>query len=668
MTVNRFQKLNAGLILGLAAGLLAPAIGQADGCFVAPKFVWNKHKDINEPTQKAIMVYDAGREDLILQVKYDGPVEEFGWLVPIPNLPTVQKSSMQCFYELSRYTQQHFESRNAIPGAAGVASLDRDDEKAGPVKVVETKTVGAYEVAVLSTKDAAALENWLVANGFSFPPDKAGALNAYVKQHWYFIAARIRLGKGNAFQITTGTPRQVPAMQSDVKEKLAAGELHPLQISFASDWCVFPLAISSVNGRPSEVQVEVLSDKPLMEKGLFEKKLPEAYRRDREQAAINAEDLRQMRLSQLKREYGDPPPPLTITDERRIQRMRKTPAALRDDLPPFIQVAKADLPDCRRQIPLLAGKSWWLTKQTWTFQPTEMHDLEFQAAISVLAGKLGTDYGYLTAEGLASLGTEAVPALIDALQSKNPVVRLQAASVITRLHDPRLARCLPGLFMDPEPEVRMNAALAAQDNWNPVFVEPLIGRFRDSDDEVRQAATACLAQHTGDTSRYVPVFRAMLKEPNPEIKASALRMLINLQEKFSREELLQFAAIPQEEVVGMAVAKLGNTTISCDEAVPLLHNPESLARVFGLNALLQNANTQSVDLALPLLNDPNVFVKKRVAATLRVLTGQHFPPDQPRQWEQWWAANRAAFTVTIHPEELHPNRVQTNPEPMATSH
>jgi hypothetical protein len=34
----------------------------ADGCFVGPKFVWDKHKDINEPTQKAVIVYDAGRE------------------------------------------------------------------------------------------------------------------------------------------------------------------------------------------------------------------------------------------------------------------------------------------------------------------------------------------------------------------------------------------------------------------------------------------------------------------------------------------------------------------------------------------------------------------------------------------------------------------------------
>ena len=46
---------------------LIPAL--ADGCFV---FRWNKQADIDEPTQKAIIVHDAGREDLLLQVKYEG--------------------------------------------------------------------------------------------------------------------------------------------------------------------------------------------------------------------------------------------------------------------------------------------------------------------------------------------------------------------------------------------------------------------------------------------------------------------------------------------------------------------------------------------------------------------------------------------------------------------
>ena len=53
--------------LGLFAAIIViPVNTWADGGFVVSKFVWDKHKDINEPTQKAIMVYDAGREDMIL--------------------------------------------------------------------------------------------------------------------------------------------------------------------------------------------------------------------------------------------------------------------------------------------------------------------------------------------------------------------------------------------------------------------------------------------------------------------------------------------------------------------------------------------------------------------------------------------------------------------------
>ena len=54
-------------------------------------------KGINELTQKALLVYDTRQEDMILQVKYQGPVNEFGWLIPVPSLPKVQEGSMKCF-------------------------------------------------------------------------------------------------------------------------------------------------------------------------------------------------------------------------------------------------------------------------------------------------------------------------------------------------------------------------------------------------------------------------------------------------------------------------------------------------------------------------------------------------------------------------------------------
>ena len=161
----RFHELRTLIAIIIAIGLPGPlTVNQAfaDGCFV---FKWDKQTDINEPTQKAIIVHDADREDLLLQVKYEGPLNEFGWLVPVPSVPTIQKGSMEAFYELSQLTQSRFgvgrasESRGlTAPNATGGAE---------PVKVITIKTVGAYEVAVLSARDSGSLTRWLESHGYS---------------------------------------------------------------------------------------------------------------------------------------------------------------------------------------------------------------------------------------------------------------------------------------------------------------------------------------------------------------------------------------------------------------------------------------------------------------------------------------------------------------------
>src|SRR6266571_2354267 len=100
-----FVSCIANVIVPISVVVLSGSSALADGCFV---FRWNKAVDINEPTQKAIIVFDQGREDILLQVKYEGPLEDFGWLVPVPSLPTVEKGSMEPFYELSELTQRQF--------------------------------------------------------------------------------------------------------------------------------------------------------------------------------------------------------------------------------------------------------------------------------------------------------------------------------------------------------------------------------------------------------------------------------------------------------------------------------------------------------------------------------------------------------------------------------
>ena len=256
----------ARIILTLAIGWLTSVRGFADGCFV---FEWNKEIDIHEPTQKAIIVHDQGREDLLLQVKYEGPLEEFGWLIPVPSLPTVTKGSMEPFYELSQLTQRKF-GGSPTKGMPTLRGLSADGDE---VEVVQIKTVGAYEVAVLSARDSGSLARWLQAHGYSIPDGKREIVEDYIRKGWYFIGAKIQSNQGVGFrEVHKTSPKGSVASgkaREAVRKKLSSGELHPLLISFDTATCIYPLKISAVGGKPSEVSLYVLSGEPLLEPFTF---------------------------------------------------------------------------------------------------------------------------------------------------------------------------------------------------------------------------------------------------------------------------------------------------------------------------------------------------------------------------------------------------------------
>jgi hypothetical protein len=660
------NKARASLLLLTMANLLTVhACLHADGVFVAPKFVWNKQKDINEPTQKAIIGYDAGQEDLILQVKYEGPLNEFGWLIPVPNRPTVTLGAMKCFYELSQYTQRNFNSRNQYSVAAagsGDGSANSADQTP-PVKVEEIKTVGAYEIAVLSTRDSGALETWLQSNQFYFPTNQAAVLDSYVQQQWYFVAVKIKLDRSSSRSNATA-------------DELAEGELNPLQISFASDRCVFPLKISSVNGHPSEVQVYVLSPEPLLEKTLLEQKLPEMYTNDLAQAAVRAKLVQESeaRHQQTKARFGSggllPDP----SRERQLQELATKPIAKPEELLPFAKVTKADLPACRKSIPRLAHGSWWLTKKTWTFQPEEMRDLVFEPAIPFLVGQLGSQAGYFAIANLQVLGTNATPALIAALQNTNPAVRIDAASVLNDqvrlLPDPKLAEAAVGWLKDTEPEVRTAAIYVLTDrlNWNPRYASPLVAAaLREEDAGVGHALAFALRRHPEVVTNHLPAIEKLLQDQNPRIRISAAKILCHCGIPVPRDVFLSLLNVPDRELLGLMASQLRiknprggylKYDMSDIEAAPLFQNPDALARMIGLNVLYNNATNRSVEMALPLLKDPEPTIRTRAAATLRALTGQHFTEAQAEQWQQWWDAHKANFVVELHPEELHPQRIR----------
>ncbi|HEV7928168.1 MAG TPA: DUF2330 domain-containing protein [Verrucomicrobiae bacterium] len=669
-----------------AACLLGACHADADGCFV---FRWDKEKDINEPTQKAIILHDKGQEDMVLQVKYEGPAEDFGWLIPVPGLPEVRKGSMECFYELSQLTQRRFGPPDGIGGRGAMSRGMSADEG---VTVIKVETIGAYEVAVLSATDPASLAAWLEAHHFAFPKEKQDVLDGYVKKHWYFVAAKIDPTQ-NGFVLKQGLPKKEPdraTISSSTREKLANGELHPLVISFPSETCVFPLAISAVNGKPSEVSLYVLSSEPLASRVIFDKKFA-AYSRERTDwiqhyderrekiaASMKArDDLNDKRLMEMQEKHarqtndsgspaagrfaqarlsendpGDPRPTASVmrqlmgTDP--VMRMtRQLPDEFYGggDLVQSMEVGPKDLPVCSKEIRRLDGKTWWLTKDVQVFTPEEMRDLEFEAAVPLLAGKLSTDGGEGPALCLSMLGGCAIPAVLSALKSSNPIERRQAAFVLggynSRLGpvvDARVPAVLPELLRDADARIRRDACYAAGVNWEDAFTPRLQELLGDEDAHVRQAALQCLSTHR-DVSRG-PAYAKLLEEDG--LAASEAIRLVGV-DNLSREQLVHLFSSTNLPVVSTAFSRLRREDLTLKEIEPLLTNSLVMARMMGLGALTQIGDKEAVTRIVAMLRDSNEAVRWNVRSRLRRLTGQKLGSD-PAAYEKWWTENKDNYT------------------------
>lgn len=219
--------LTSSLVLVIIGSFCGSAL--ADGAFI-----WRKGADLHEPSQKAIILHKDGVQEMVLQVKYSGPAEEFCWLVPVPSTPKLQTVDPDVFAELSLYTQQR---RRWGKRQGDVPS----------VEVVERKRVGIFDTAVLKSTDAKAIQQWLTKHGFEFPANRQDVLEFYARKEWVFSAIRIDQSE----------------LTADIEAKLHEGTLQPLLFTFTTKEIVYPLYISSVNAGTTQLLLFVLSDMPV---------------------------------------------------------------------------------------------------------------------------------------------------------------------------------------------------------------------------------------------------------------------------------------------------------------------------------------------------------------------------------------------------------------------
>ncbi|MGP8198453.1 MAG: DUF2330 domain-containing protein [Limisphaerales bacterium] len=118
---------------------------------------------------------------------------------------------------------------------ATLSGAEAGSAAAPNVSILDRKIVGIFDTTTISSRDPAALQAWLRANGFAAPTSRDQAITSYVKDGWVFVTAKIR--------------RDDPALQTATP--------HPLSFTFKTEKAVYPMRLTGIDNGPVQIDLYV---------------------------------------------------------------------------------------------------------------------------------------------------------------------------------------------------------------------------------------------------------------------------------------------------------------------------------------------------------------------------------------------------------------------------
>ena len=231
-------RIALGVLFVVAMSWL-PAPAQACACGA---LVTDSAAGINAET--AFVVMDGGRERIDMVMHLDGEASAAAWIMPLPPGGKVSLGDKDVFDRLKnltkprpRYVPQFLpDSRVGRPQSGS----DGSREGAPPgVQVVDIQTLGPFEVTTLQGTSAAAVNDWLGANGFPARKDVEPTFQEYLDAGWQITATRL-------------TPESGAAALSN--------GLDSLRMEFPTDAPIYPIKLSQHARTRQGVKLFVLAD------------------------------------------------------------------------------------------------------------------------------------------------------------------------------------------------------------------------------------------------------------------------------------------------------------------------------------------------------------------------------------------------------------------------
>ena len=232
---------------------------------------------VYETEQKALIIYEEGKEELVVSISFNGNASEFGWVIPLPNQPEVSKVDSSIFRELVDFTKPKENLLEKIKGdgtyypmydtalySVGYGKQAEDST----VEVIEEKSIGIYDYAVLKAEKVEDLKDWMNKNNYKLPvssqqpsyypiqdnndnnqdqawSDALPVFQDYIDSDWYFVTVKVN----NKFEDSSG-----------VKTQLEQGTVDPLRFSFQTTDMIYPMKLTALAERNVSVMLYVIDD------------------------------------------------------------------------------------------------------------------------------------------------------------------------------------------------------------------------------------------------------------------------------------------------------------------------------------------------------------------------------------------------------------------------
>lgn len=227
-------------------------------------YVAKADSNLYNQASQVIIARDGKRTVLTMANDYQGEVNDFAMVVPVPVILKEEQVKVgepeiverldafsaprlvEYFDEDPCYTSYLEDEVFRTPAASQAASeMTPSGDNALGVTVEEEFTVGEYDIVILSAKESNGLEIWLRENGYQIPNGASEILRPYIQQNLKFFVAKVNLTE---------------------YENTGFKSLRPLMMAYESPKFMLPIRLGMLNAQgEQDLIVYLLSPKGQVE-------------------------------------------------------------------------------------------------------------------------------------------------------------------------------------------------------------------------------------------------------------------------------------------------------------------------------------------------------------------------------------------------------------------